>query len=443
VPGLLYAGTERGVYVSFDDGGHWQSLVLNLPPVPVHDLAVVEGDLVAATHGRSFWILDDLSPLRQLSKEVIARDAHLFIPRVAYRTQWGGGRGGDGVGANPASGATVRYWLKTANQKVTLDFLDAKGQVIRSFTSDMDSASYADSVRKEGVRTARRDSLTKAGVSADSLKKLEARSAESSTGGAEDEDAPRRAPRPPRVPNKAGTNTFVWNLRYPDASTFGGIVLWAGGTQGPVAPPGTYAVRLTSGAVTQTRPLVVRKDPRSPATLQDLAEQFALAIRIRDEVTKANDAVKTIRNLRAQVAERRPRIPTAQLASFDLLQTAMMDRLTQIENTIYQTKNQSSQDPLNYPIRLNNKLAALGSIVASADAQPTEQSYTLYEELAAQIDAQLRQLNQLMTDDLKSFNALARSADIPFVIVKPAAPAAGAPAGGGEEQEDEAPRWEN
>src|SRR5512133_1548560 len=178
-PGLLYAGTERGVWVSFDDGARWQRLQLNLPHVPVHDLAIKDGDLVAATHGRSFWILDDLSSIRQLTPAVVATNAHLFQPRDVYRVNWGGGflanRGNAAspVGQNPASGAVVAYWLKSPRQEVSIDFLDASGKVIRSFTSKQDSATAADSVKKI---TARRDSLTRAGVSADSIKKLEAKS---------------------------------------------------------------------------------------------------------------------------------------------------------------------------------------------------------------------------------------------------------------------------
>ncbi|MFL5577178.1 MAG: WD40/YVTN/BNR-like repeat-containing protein [Gemmatimonadaceae bacterium] len=454
-PGLLYAGTERGVWVSFDDGARWQRLQLNLPPVPVHDLAVKEGDLVAATHGRSFWILDDLSPLRQLTPAVVAKPAHLFAPRAAYRISWGGGRGADAarpVGKNPPSGAVVSYWLATANQDVTLDFLDAAGKVIRSFSSRQDSATAADSVTKARKAEARRDSLTKAGVSADSVKKLEAKgegAGEGSGGGEEEEEGPRRAPRPPRVPNKAGLNSFVWDLRYADASSFDDMILWAGGTRGPVAPPGTYAVRLTTnvggGRTSETQRLELRKDPRSAATASDLREQFAFLMKIRAKVSEANDAVKTIRNARAQLADREKALQGTKqgatlLPRYKALSTVLAERLGTVEGEIYQVKNQSSQDPLNYPIKLNNRISALAGVVGGTEARPTDQSYTVFNVLALQLDRQLLKMRETTTDLLPRVNAVLREAGLKEIVpsaaeIRPAA--ANVAASGDEEDEQE------
>ena len=260
--GLLYAGTERGVWVSFDDGASWQTLRRNLPIVPVHDLAIKEGDLVAATHGRSFWILDDLSALRQMSPAVVAQPAHLFKPRNVYRAGFNGGggtgaAGGHPTGQNPPSGAMIYYWLKSPNQVVTMDFLDSKGAVIKSFTSNQDPVVAADSVKADSVRAARADSLKRAGIKEDSTARSEARGEETPPG----EDAPRRAAPPPRVPNKAGLNSFSWNLRYPDASTFQNLIMWAAGTQGPVAVPGVYTVRMTVGGQTQSQTIHCREGP--------------------------------------------------------------------------------------------------------------------------------------------------------------------------------------
>src|SRR5205814_2528586 len=182
--GLLYAGTERGVWVSFDNGTNWQSLRRNLPVVPVHDLAVKEGDLISATHGRSFWILDDLSALRQMSPAIVSSQAHLFKPRNVYRAGFGGGggtgaAGGHPSGQNPASGAVIYYWLKSPRQVVTMDFLDAKGAVIKSFTSNQDPTVATDSVRSDSLRRVRTDSLRRGGVKEDSTQRTEARSEES------------------------------------------------------------------------------------------------------------------------------------------------------------------------------------------------------------------------------------------------------------------------
>ena len=409
--GLLYAGTERGVWVSFNDGRSWQSLQRNLPPVPVHDIAVKDGDIVAGTHGRSFWIMDDVSPLRQLSDAVIAKDAHLFDPSDAWRVNWGGGggRGAHPSGQNPASGAVVYYWLKTGRQEVNLDFLDAGGSVIKTFTSKQDSATAADSIRGDSTKRVREDSLRKAGVTPDSTMRMESRSEET------DEDAP-RTPRPPRVPDKAGLNTFAWNLRYPDASVFEGMILWAGGTQGPVAPPGTYSVRLrVNGQEIGTRRFELKKDPRTPASLADVKEQFAFLIKIRDRTSQANDAVKTIRQLRSQLDERRKRIGTAHLTAFEIVARPMMDGLAEVEDSLYQTRNRSGQDPLNYPIRLNNKIAALSGVVASTDARPTTQSYSVFTRHSMKLDLQILKMEQLLRDFLPRVNAALTAAGLEAV----------------------------
>ena len=458
-PGLLYAGTERGVYVSFNDGARWQPLRLTpagaktaegtLPPVPVHDLAVKEGDLVAGTHGRSFWVLDDLSALRQMTPAVAAKAAHLFTPRDAYRTQWGGGRGGDAarpVGQNPPSGATVYYWLKQPRQEVTMEFLDARGAVIKRFTSRQDSASARDSVRGDSVKLARRDSLVRSGLSADSVQKLQASSegGGESGGGGEDEDAPRRAPRPPRVANKAGLNAFTWNLRYADASSFENMILWAGGTQGPVAPPGSYAVRMAvNGKPVATERFTLRPDPRSTATPADYAAQFALLTQIRDKVTEANDAVKMVRGVRAQLEARQAKLAEGKRAGVAAPAAALLARIGAVEGELYQVRNQSGQDPLNYPIKLNNQLSALANVVASADARPTKQSREAYTLLAGQIDAQLAQLKQAMDALLPPVNAALRAAGAPEVAPSKADVIAGAGDARdvGDEVEEKQRRW--
>jgi hypothetical protein len=413
--GLLYAGTERGVWVSFDDGADWQSLRRNLPMVPIHDLAVKDGDLIAATHGRSFWILDDLSALRQLNPALPREAAHLFKPRKVYRAGFGGG-GGNGAagghpsGANPPSGAVIYYWLSQPRQLVTMDFLDAQGKVIRSFTSQQDPTVAVDSIRADSVRAARDDSLRRAGVAPDTTTKSEARSEETPS-----DDGPTRRPPPPRVANKAGLNTFSWNLRYPDASVFENMILWAGNVSGPVALPGTYSVRLNVNGQRYTEPFTIVKDPRSNATDADLKEQFDLLIRIRDKTSQANDAVKTIRNVKAQLADRTGKITGPKAETFAKLATDLSNRLSVIEAEIYQVKNQSSQDPLNYPIRLNNKIAALAGVVGGTDARPTSQSITVFNDLSSQLDRQLSSMRGSFLV-LQVINGMLREASLPLIV---------------------------
>lgn len=388
--GLLFAGTERGVWVSFNDGASWQSLRRNLPIVPIHDLVVKEGDLVLGTHGRSFWIMDDLSALRQMSGVVTAGRAHLFKPRSVYRTDFGGGggtgaAGGHPSGQNPPNGAVVYYWLKDKNQTVTMEFLDSKGTLIRKYTSLQDSGVRSDSLRTDSVRRSRADSLRLAGVKADSTTRTETRSEMTAA-----EEGPRRAPVPPRVPNQAGLNMFTWNLYHPEAVSFENMIMWAAGTRGPLALPGEYTVRMSvDGMPAQAQTFTLRKDPRSRATQADLAEQFNFLIRIRDRVSEANNAVRTIRNLRGQIAARRANLTEAQRTELDAASRQMLSRLGEIEAEIYQVKNQSGQDPLNYPIRLNNKIAALAGVVSSTDARPTDQSYAVFNELSAQLTTHL------------------------------------------------------
>jgi hypothetical protein len=377
--GLLYAGTERGVVVSFNDGASWQSLQMNLPPVPIHDLVVKEGDIVLASHGRSFWILDDISTLRQLATEVPQKDVHLFAPRPAYRTQG-------------LPGAQINYWLKNSGQKVKLDFLDGKGQLIRSYSSDAPDSARGDTTSRAAAQ-ARSDSLRNLGV-------LQAAAAVTTRPTPRPGDGP---PPTPRAPNAQGLNRFTWNLRYPDASRFDKMIMWAAGTAGPVAPPGTYSVRLTAGDKTETVPLTLLKDPRTTATQADLDEQFALALQIRDKTTEANDAVRTIRNVKTQLAARQKEAGGRGTA-LDRLVRPFVAELSAVEAEIYQVRNESSQDPLNYPIRLNNKLAALAGVVGSAEARPTRQSVEVFRVLSDSLATETGKLKRALDTGLPPIN---------------------------------------
>jgi hypothetical protein len=279
----------------------------------------------------------------------------------------------------------VYYWLAQPRQLVTMDFLDQQGKLIRSFTSQQDPTVAADSVRGDSVRTARNDSIKRAGGTPDTATKSEARGEETPPG----DDGPPRRPPPPRVANKAGLNTFAWNLRYPDASVFENMIMWAGGISGPAVLPGTYTVRLTVNGKSYRQPLTVVKDPRTAVSDADLREQFDFLMRIHDKTSQANDAVRTIRNVKAQLADRTSRMPPDKAAAFAAATKSFIDRLSTIEAEIYQVKNQSGQDPLNYPIRLNNKIAALLGVVGGTDAKPTSQSYTVFSDLSSQLDRQL------------------------------------------------------
>jgi photosystem II stability/assembly factor-like uncharacterized protein len=380
--GLLYAGTETGVHVSFDDGARWQPLQLNLPVVPVTDLVVKDDDLVASTQGRSFWILDGLGPLRQLAADVAAADVHLFKPDAAVRFV-GGGRGEPPLGQNPPNGAVLYYYLKAEpkeKEEVTLEILDAQGAVVRSFSS---------------------------------LKEEEGAPDPAGEGEGPGAPAPVR-----KLPAKAGTNRFVWDLRYPDAKRFKGMILWAAELRGPMAVPGAYQVRLKAEGKTLTLPLELRADPRLPATAADYRKQFDLQMKIRDKVSEAHEAIARIRAVRDQVGS------AVERAKGNAEEKAIADaadefkkKLTAVEEALYQTKNQSSQDPLNFPIRLNNKLASLAGVVGSAAGGPTDQSYAVYDDLAKRIDAELQTLGAVLEKDLPAFNQLVRDKNVLAVKV--------------------------
>ncbi|HEU5174790.1 MAG TPA: glycosyl hydrolase [Gemmatimonadaceae bacterium] len=439
-PGLLFAGTERGLWVSLNDGASWQRLQNGLPPVPVHDLEVKEGDLVAGTHGRSFYVLDDLSVLRQMTDAVMQKPAHLFEPRDAYRVSFGGGRRGGGGGAgmpagrtpppgtaptnpsgqNPPDGVIVQYWLAQAGQEVTLEFRDARGDIVRSFTSRQDSATAADSVRADQRRRSRLDSLRAAGLSEDSAQALIRRTPDAPAAGEEDDEGPRRSAPAPRAANRRGVNQFAWNMRYPDASAFRGMIMWAGGTAGPMAPPGTYSVRLlVDGRPVGTSSFRLLRDPRvKGVTNADLVAQFTMLRRIQSRLNEANDAVKIIRHTRTELADREAKLTGEPRSRFTTLVAPMRVQLADVEDSIYQTRNRSGQDPLNYPIRLNNRIAALMGVVGSGDGRPTQQATEVFALLSARLDAELARLKSAM-QPLGAVNELLRGAGLAVIEPRP------------------------
>ena len=401
--GLLYAGTETGMYVSFDDGERWQPLQLNMPVVPITDLAVHkrDKDLIVATQGRSFWILDDLPVLHAMTDASASSDARLFKPEDTYRT---GGSGGGAlpanvtIGRNPPNGVVVYYYLKSKPKTdVTLEFFDAANRSIKKYTVKAPpprpvapGTAQVQTPPEQPQSPSGEESFTFGG------------------GGSE-----------PRLPAEIGLNRFVWDLRYPDAVRFPGMILWAGETRGPRAVPGAYQVKLTIDGQTFTETFEVRRDPRVATAPTEFAKQFDLLTKMRDKLTETHNAIIRLREARGQVDDLLKRVRDSGEAK-PVIEAGknLSAKLTAIEEELYQTKNQSSQDPLNYPIRLNNKLAALAGVVASADAAPTDQSIVLYEELTAKIDAQLSRLDQIMRADLRSFNTLVREQNIPAVTVK-------------------------
>ena len=359
-PGLLFAGTEHGVYLSFDNGASWQPFNRNLPDVQVADLAIRDNDLVIGTHGRSAYIMDDFSQLRQLDAVVASHDVHLFKPTTALR------------GRDNSVG--IAYYLKAPATRVAVDVLDAAGRAVRTWTVNTEGQ------RAGGGRAAGAGQTAGAGGGR--------------RGGGGGSTA------------RAGTNRLSWDMRYPGPTTFDGMILWAAGSNGPVAVPGTYQVRLTVDEhPPQTQSFEIGKATRlANVSVEDMRAQFELATRVRDRTSEANEAVIGMRDIKTQVDDRIGKDGSIRPQG-DELKT----KFTDVEGEIYQYRNQSNQDPLNFPIKLNNKIAALMGAVEGVDGRPTRQSYEVFDYLSGLLDAQLNRMEVLIRTDLDEFNQLLQS----------------------------------
>ena len=367
-PGLLFAGTERGVWASFDDGLSWQKLQRNLPATQVSDLAVTDHDLVIATHGRSFWILDKIDVLRQLDQSSSGKTAvQLFRPAPAI------------VGIDP--GIMVDYYLPAMPKRLTLDVLDGAGRTIRSFQGEVKS------------------------------KEREAEEKEAKEAGKEPDKV---IPKPSMT---AGLNRFTWDMTYPGFTEFKDMILWGSQNKGPLALPGRYQVRLTVDGKAKTQPAEIRLDPRAGNIARgDLEKRFALASAIHDDVSRANGAILLIRGVRAQLADRAAAAKDDQVAA---AARALDAKIAAIEARIYQVQNRSEQDPLNYPIMLNDKLAALGSTVESSLGAPTDQAYTVHADLKRRLDSEIAALDAALASDLPALNRLLATARLQPVERRP------------------------
>ncbi|MDE3156944.1 MAG: glycosyl hydrolase [Acidobacteriota bacterium] len=381
--GLLFAGTETGAYVSFDDGDHWQSLQLNLPTTGVRDFAVKNDDLVVATHGRSFWILDDITPLRQATAAVAEQAAHLFTPAPAIRFRPGNGPDGHvGLASNPPDGATIDYYLKDkVTGPVSLDVYDPQGRLVRHFTSEKQEPPPH---LKYG-----------------------------------------RAPKPEQLPTGAGFHRIVWNLRYdlpPYIRAKVAAVYDMGGPLGPMVLPGTYQVKLTVAGHTETAPLKVVLDPRvhvAPAALQ---AQFDLMRQTWEALAEDHVAVNGILSLHAQLEALQARLAGVPKGQPIVAAAKALDgKILAVEGKLYQPKSEADEEQLNYPVELNSQLAYLQTVVDSADAAPTKQSIEVFGRLRRRLDEQLAAWKALQAKDLAALNAQMQKDGIAAVAPAPVA----------------------
>jgi len=375
--GLLFAGTEFGIYLSKNDGQNWQSAQLNLPVVPVTDLALKDGNLIAATQGRGYWILDDVSVIRQVDDSVFSQAPHLFTPSPTWRLSNAADKDPVNMGSNPPAGVPLYYWLAEelpADSDISLEIMDKDGGIIRTFTPKP-----ADE---------------------------------------EDEKEPQPGDDDRKLETGAGLNLFVWDMRYAGVEKFKDLVLWNDSLKGPRAVPGTYQATLSLGDKQQTVSFEVLADPRLEVSAADYEAQYNFISGINLKLTETHRAITRIREAKAQLSALEKRIAEdEQFAGLHESATELEGMLTSIEETLYQTKMESPQDPLNFPIRLNDKLAGVMVLASIGDHAPTDSALAVRDELVAEIDVALERLEDVFNNDLVTFNLQAAEAGLEAVRV--------------------------
>ena len=361
--GLLYAGTETGMYISFNDGKNWKPFQLNLPIVPITDLTIKDNNLVVATQGRSVWVIDDLTVLHQLYNTDTSGNV-LFKPKDSYRMRGGSRKGSKTSGTNHPNGVITYFNLEDLkdDDKVSLTYFDTKGDTIKTF-SNKD--------KKNNLKV------------------------------------------------KKGANQFVWNMMYDGAERIPGMILWWASLSGPKAIPGDYKVTLNINGESLSQPFTILADPRSESTQAGMEKQFAFIKDVNKTMDAAHKSIKKIRNINKQLSAFEAQYKGDESVK-ELLDKAkeLKDSFSEIEKALYQTKNRSGQDPLNFPIRLNNKLAHLNSLVGMGDFPPTEQDVAVKDELTKQINTELSKFNALIDSEIKAFNAAFNSKQLNYLFIE-------------------------
>ncbi|WP_245871781.1 WD40/YVTN/BNR-like repeat-containing protein [Sediminicola luteus] len=365
--GLLYAGTETGMYISFDDGAHWNKFQLNLPIVPITDLTIKENNLIVATQGRSLWIIDDLTVLHQLQAAQKDQAAVLFQPKDAYRTK---GRAAEKpsktAGQNHPNGVVTHFYLKELGKKDTLSlsYLSMAGDTLATFSNHAKD-------KKQRLKVAK------------------------------------------------GGNTHVWNTRGTEAEKLKGMILWWANLSGPKAVPGKYKVALNLNGNSQEQVFTILPDPRAEASVAEMQEQYDFISDINTTINQAHGSIKKIRKVNAKL-DAFVKQYGANEATADLVAKAkeMKKGFESVEKALYQTQNQSIQDPLNFPIRLTNKLGHLNSLVALDDFPPTAQDQAVKKELTQQINAQLEAFDALVEKEVADFNAQFNQLKLDYLSVE-------------------------
>jgi photosystem II stability/assembly factor-like uncharacterized protein len=371
-PGLLYAGTEYGMYISYDFGSNWKKFQLNLPVVPITDMTIKDNDLIVATQGRAFWAIDDLSLLQQKAEDVTNKNLHVFAVNDAYRIEGGGGRrqrGGStalpNMGENPATGSVFNYFLKDANDssKVSISIFNKQNKLIKTYSKKAKDAGD-------------------------------------------------------KLDFSAGMNQFVWDMNYPPAEKADGMILWNGSIGSVKAAPGKYNARFYYGKDSVDVPFVIKADPNYKMTEADYDAQVGFLLEIRDKFSEVQNGIKNIRSVRTQITDFTAKLDTVTHKELKAQGDSINKQLTAIEEALYQTKSKSFQDVLNFPIRINDKLAGLYGVAASGQNPPSKQARETLADLGSQADVQLAKLKKILDIDLKAYNKMINEKQVPVIGVK-------------------------
>jgi photosystem II stability/assembly factor-like uncharacterized protein len=362
--GTLYAGTEHGMYVSFDNGEHWNEFQLNLPKVPITDLAIKDNDLIVATQGRSFWILDDLTFLHQLKSETLQQDYHVFNPRAAYRTDGYKNENPRNEGMNPPNGVVFNFWVKSFEDSsfFSIELKDSQSKTLRTYSN-------------------------KAKDKEDQLNLVE------------------------------GMNQFVWNMQVKGVEKIDDMILWHGNIGQYKIPPGQYHAKFKYNKDSTTVNFTVLKDPNYQASEQDYQAQFDFLNTIKSKFEQIQQTIRDIRTTRSQINALKDKLGNDYPAELDSLGSKVLINISRIENNLYQTKLKSGQDMLNYPIRLNDKLSGIFDAV-NQHTSPTAQSREAYQDLEVRIDRELNEFKTIQATEIKQFNELIHNKKIDFILLK-------------------------
>ena len=384
--GLLYSGTEWGMYISFDDGLSWSDFQLNLPITSIRDLHVKDNDLVVATHGRSFWVIDDLTPLHQLNNNIKDNNIILFKPDISYRlSQSGGWRPPNTLlnGENHPNGVIINYYLKEYKEDdfIKIEILNKDGSVIRSYTNNKDKL----------IKESNKPVLSNTNDIDYALSSSNIRSISPSSGG----------------------NRLIWDMRYPGFVSFEGMVLYSSPNTGPKVTPGNYYVKLTYNDKELNSQFEIIKDPRVSNTQDDYEKQLNFLLKVRDEVSRANQTIVDIRKVKNDL---------------DYLLTKVSDKpqilaiindfkndLYVIENKIHMTKNQSRQDPLNFGIRINNRIAFLLADSQRGDYPPTDQSIEFFNVIKKELEIEISNFKKVLNTYTMQINNMIEDNNIKFI----------------------------